>query len=394
MTSKVRSESENSKQKDGELQNALETLDNQSGQTRSDNDAAGAARLLASLRIDLNEVIPPPPLAIVQELSPDDQRQIFSLGNISVITGKAKSRKTFALGMVTAAALGAINVPGKLKGTLPEGKRKVLYFDTEQSKYDAQLTAKRINEICGYSGKIDNFFMYGLRGVKPDKRRELVEYAIKNTPGIGLIVIDGVRDLVSSINDEEKATELISDLMAWSEQYGIHITNVLHQNKNNEQVRGWLGSEFINKAETVIAVKREPNDTSISTAIPEQTRKRPFEQFSFEIDNGQRFGIPVEADDVKARISKPKELTADDMTEDALALLTSNIFRHESELSASEIRTNIGVHMKKMYGLKVYGDNKQKSVLATLYANGFIDYRKEGRIRYYFKNVATEEAEM
>ena len=392
MHSNVRSESENSKQKDGDLQNVIEAITNQPGQTRSDEDTSGAAHRLSQLRIDLSEDLPPPPLALVQVVGEDDQRQIFSLGNISVITGKAKTRKTFALGIIAAAALGAENIPGGLKGTLPEGKRKVLYFDTEQSKYDAQLTAKRINAICGDMGEMGNFVMYGMAAIKQAERRELIEYAIKNTPGVGLVIIDGVRDIIPSINNEEQATDLIDDLRVWATTLGIHITSVLHKNKGkgDTEVRGWLGSEMINKAETVIALNREPNDPNISTAIPEQTRKRPFEQISFEIDNTQMYGIPVEATDVKARTTKPKELTADDMTEDALALLASNIFRHESELSAADTRTNIGVHMRKMYGLKVYGEGKQKAILAELLENGFVTYRKVGRTRYYSKNAAIE----
>ena len=394
MQSKVRSESENSKQKDGDLQNAIEAINNnQTGQTRSDEDAAGAAHRLSQLRIDLSEILPPPPLALVQTVSDDDHRQIFSLGNISVITGKAKTRKTFALGIIAAAALGAENIPGRLKGTLPEGKRKVLYFDTEQSKYDAQLTAKRINAICGDTGEMDNFIMYGMAAIKQAERKELIEYAIKNTPGVGFVIIDGVRDIIPSINNEEQATDLIDDLRVWATTLGIHITSVLHKNKGkgDTEVRGWLGSEMINKAETVIALNREPNDPSISTAAPEQTRKRPFEEFSFEIDNTQRYGIPVEAADVKARTTKPKEMGAEDMTYEAMETLVANIFKRESELTATDLLTRIGVEMRKCYNIKKFGINKQNALKAELEDNFLIIYRKTGARKYYSRNVATSE---
>lgn len=62
---------------------------------------------------------------------------IGTLGNFSASTGKAKSRKTFNVTALTAAALKNGEVLAYI-GEMPEDKRGVLYIDTEQSPYHCQ----------------------------------------------------------------------------------------------------------------------------------------------------------------------------------------------------------------------------------------------------------------
>ena len=57
---------------------------------------------------------------------------IGTLGNFSASTGKAKSKKTFNLSAIVAAALCDRPVLC-YTASLPENKRKILYVDTEQS---------------------------------------------------------------------------------------------------------------------------------------------------------------------------------------------------------------------------------------------------------------------
>ena len=59
---------------------------------------------------------------------------IGTLGNFSASTGKAKSKKTFNVSAIVAAALKNDEVL-QYSAFLPENKRKILYVDTEQSKY-------------------------------------------------------------------------------------------------------------------------------------------------------------------------------------------------------------------------------------------------------------------
>ncbi len=63
---------------------------------------------------------------------------IGTLGNFSASTGKAKSKKTFNVSAIVAAALKNDEVL-QYSAFLPENKRKILYVDTEQSKYHCHV---------------------------------------------------------------------------------------------------------------------------------------------------------------------------------------------------------------------------------------------------------------
>ena len=75
---------------------------------------------------------------------------IGTLGNFSASTGKAKSKKTFNISAIVAAALKNDEVL-KYSAYLPPNKRKILYVDTEQSKYHWSrhpISGNRLSVIC------------------------------------------------------------------------------------------------------------------------------------------------------------------------------------------------------------------------------------------------------
>ena len=62
-----------------------------------------------------------------------DNSTIATFGNFSASTGKAKSKKTFNLTALVAASLANKQVL-QYRAKLPEGKRRILYVYTEQSR--------------------------------------------------------------------------------------------------------------------------------------------------------------------------------------------------------------------------------------------------------------------
>ena len=48
---------------------------------------------------------------------------------------------------------------------------------------------------------------------EPEIRRAIIRYAIYHTPDVGLVIIDGIRDLMHDINSSIEATKLVGDLM-------------------------------------------------------------------------------------------------------------------------------------------------------------------------------------
>ena len=231
-----------------------------------------------SLIIDpLVEILPPPVILSINDST------ICTLGNFSLLIGKAKSRKTFLITALAAAAIsGECNISG-LVGSLPEDRMTIL-FDTEQSSHHVYKTVQRICTQAGNTNP-DNFIAYGLRPLTPSERVEVIDHVIQTIEHPGIVIIDGIRDLMSrGINDETESTEIISKILKWTHEYQLHIMLVLHQNKNDFNARGHIGTEAVNKAETVLSVSKDTQNPEISIVTPEYCRDIEFEPFAFQIN--------------------------------------------------------------------------------------------------------------
>jgi hypothetical protein len=103
-----------------------------------------------------------------------------------------------------------------------------------------------------------------------------------------MVIIDGIRDLVRSINDETECNEMIQLLADVAKSENIAILCILHKNKNkqDESMRGHLGAELENKASSVWEVRRSGN---IVTVDETHARNEPTEKWQFKIGEG---GIP------------------------------------------------------------------------------------------------------
>jgi hypothetical protein len=215
----------------------------------------------------------------------DEKKSIIcTLGNISLIQGQAKSRKTFLLSFICTALLRKEEFL-KFKGRLPAEKSKIIYLDTEQGLYHAKKVQERIYYLAGISKEAEyEYFQYfHLRSFNTKQRIEIIEEVINSTPDLGFVIIDGIRDLVSDINNADESTRITEKLMKWSEDRNIHILCVLHENKGDRNSRGHIGTELQNKAESVIRVQRNADNKFQSIVEPVFLRDMDFESFFFEI---------------------------------------------------------------------------------------------------------------
>jgi len=316
--------------------------------------------------IDPTEKINPPEAAYKQVLDDGEERIFGTLGNFSLISGKAKSRKSFLVSMIIAALLSGDEVNG-IKGCLPEHKKRGLLFDTEQGRYHVQLELKRIKDQTSMRNTkcLD---VVALRKFKPDERLKLVEYGIYNTENLGYVVIDGIRDLVSSINDEEAATMLTSKFLKWTEELNIHIIVVLHQNKGNENVRGHLGTEVVNKTETHLSAAKMEGCKNITVVIPQETRNREPEPFAFEIFDG----LPIAVDNYEIKGAKnSKEIDVTDLDDSTLFEMIKNVYSRSDKYTYSELVTQIKLEFKAVFDKKI-GDNKAKIIVTMCKNNNWV----------------------
>lgn len=321
---------------------------------------------LNRLQISPTEKITPPQVAI------EMGGGIFgTLGNFSLIIGKAKSRKSFFLNILATALLLDDSFYNVFKGCLPNDKRTILYFDTEQGKYHVQLALKRICEMAGNSNP-DNIRVFCLRSKSPQERLELIEKAVYNIPNVGFVFIDGIKDLITSINDEEQATMIASKLLKWTEELNIHISVVLHQNKSDNNARGHVGTELLNKAETVLSVAKSDGNKDISIVQPEMCRNKEPESFAFEIIDG----LPVVAENYEIRTeTKKNKFDVFDMDMKDLYKVLTEVYSKEKQFGYSELVRQIKLTYKHLFGNNI-GDNRAKDIITLSKDYELLDQEK------------------
>ena len=205
-------------------------------------------RLTTEQLLELSRITPTTELPPMENLFRMYDVPCFYRGELVGCCGKAKSGKTMLLSIIMAACLSSKTLA--LERVSDENLR-VLWIDTEQSQQSTQdILVNRVMPLAGVSELSDDqFFAFNLRGLGYEKRMELTRKAI-GTVSPDLVIIDGIKDLVTDINDAVQATLIMEQLMALAQQNNCCIVNVLHQNKSeaDHNMRGSIGTELTNKA--------------------------------------------------------------------------------------------------------------------------------------------------
>ena len=211
----------------------------------------------------------------------------FPRRELVAITGKAKSGKTFVTSMLMACCQIRDVLAFQRYGDEP---LRVLWYDTEQSDESTQdILKNRVMRMVDGDGRL--FDIFNVRGVAWKERRDLLCEAVTRCKP-DLVIVDGIRDLVNDINDGVLAQEVMEELMHLATEHDCCIVCVLHQNKSSEDhnLRGWIGTELMNKAFEVYSCEKLLPQRIFSL---EQTltRKYDIEQtMYFEVGDD---GLPV-----------------------------------------------------------------------------------------------------
>lgn len=231
------------------------------------------------------------PKPIVTVVQGTKELHFLNCSGISGFFGKQKSRKTFNLVTVIAAALNNNIIDSKLRG-YGYGKQH-FWFDTEQSKYYTNMIAYRVTKKINKDYHPENFHLHSIRRFTPEDKINIIEYIIDNTENLGLVVIDTLSDLVYNINDLNECNLLINKLMQWTDKTECHIACVLHINPlhkgDNEKPRGHLGTELQNRVESSILIEKSNLHKNLSLIKPRDFRGEEIEPYGIIIDE---YGIP------------------------------------------------------------------------------------------------------
>jgi hypothetical protein len=276
-------------------------------------------------RYDHREPMPPKPEYLIQI----GGKGIALPGSIIGVYGPPKSRKSSFMGMVAAACLSPEGEFGNITSTI---KGSILWFDTEQSSIEVKYFQ---DNVISMSKADDDDYIYEryhcmkLRPYDELERLAIIDRII-TAPNIyndvGVIILDGVGDLLYNVNEIEASKKLVTRLTYWADRLQVPLFVALHTNKDGKDATGSLGG-FLNKKSSY-TIKCEPEfDGGPTTVKPYHTRNgqnfRPF-----MISNDEETGLPKFFDGENEQIelgflNKPfsKRSQADDEVADILAAL-------------------------------------------------------------------------
>ena len=239
----------------------------------------------------------------------------FPRGDLTTVTGPAKSGKTYFVSMLMAAGASAKPFDddggGQTVMRIREEPLKVLWYDTEQSRYTTKrILVDRVGKMIDGRSKMEDvaqpsdishqtsfpderFFVFNVRNRSVQERVEYLTQAIEAyRPDI--CIIDGIADLLEDINSGPASLEVMQRLLAMVITYDCNITSIIHLNRSGEKqnLRGWIGTVMVQKSYELFNCNQD-NKSSLFTVELTFSRRFRKNKMCFAIDDN---GLPTSCD--------------------------------------------------------------------------------------------------
>lgn len=182
-------------------------------------------------------------------------KTVGSLGDMIMFSGRPKAGKSKYIAGAIAASISR-NEVFSMNIRLPEGKSKVAHFDTEQSKYSHYKMMQLVTQLSDLQKLPDNFKSYRLRSVAPEQIKRLINYYLQVNPDCGIVYLDGLLDMVTSMNDEKNSNSLKQWMKQITEDHNVLLAAVIHRGFSNDKSIGQIGSEGERAAQTVLLIEK------------------------------------------------------------------------------------------------------------------------------------------
>jgi len=209
-------------------------------------------------------------------------KPICTPGNITTLISRAKTGKTATIGAAVAAIIAAHHDRSGLDTfgfTSPHTKEAVVMIDTEQALYDAFTCHQRALSRAQQKDDMDWLCHYAFVGYAVEKLKKGLVYVLEKAKakhgGVFMLILDGIADFASSVNDEAECNQLVGWIREISVTYDCPVICVIHSNegvKTGDDGRGHLGKQLTRKAESNLLLKKTGEITVVTS---EKQRKAP-----------------------------------------------------------------------------------------------------------------------
>ena len=318
------------------------------------------------------------------------------IGGLGAMSGQKKNGKSFVITQLIAAIVGdgcervrqflpGLAVPERTIEYLGH-KPKALYIDTEMEKLSSAKVLRRVHWLCGVDMNQpfpdDRFAVLWLKNMPKEenvkaymKRWDLIRMAIDAIQP-DVVFIDGIRDLLSSINDEQQGTLILDELGSMAEDRHMCIWNALHQNparKNDDddaKMRGWIGTELGNKvSDTLVSIKSKTANGVTFTVKQQDARDKDLDDWKYEItDDAGNLGVPRIISSGTNLSSKSKEQPECDDPRQIREWIETAKDKYEWPMSRANIKKAV---FGEIGGVK--NDGKQQADLMAAINMGYLE---------------------
>ncbi len=222
----------------------------------------------------------------MQSFGGKDQIGLACYGDVVLLTGLQKSRKTGVSSAICSSALGY----GKeiLNFTCYNSERKIVYIDTEQAEYQASSLLHKIHDYAGAEKTTtDRFYYQRVKKYTKQEKQRFLRWLVEYVGDVGVLILDGIVDLCEDYNDNKVSSALMTYIERLADEFNILIVIVLHDARSTGNARGHLGTEALNKTSCHIKVKKANDDEGNFSTIsfPNVRDKQPK---SFEITHNDQ----------------------------------------------------------------------------------------------------------
>lgn len=252
------------------------------------------------------EIAPQTPIITI------DNKNYLMKGDFAIITGEKKSGKSHVLRRVIMTAL-MKDVPQDvdcLHVRTAYSDKLIIYVDTEQHPSKTQQSLNYCWKKAGYKTQPKNLKFYNIRSKETEERVKFIEQLItKFGANIHLVVIDGISDLLDSINDEILSKKLAQTFFA-NDAFQISYIFAIHERKGGGGAMGWLGQHIEKKAGGGIRIEKDPKTDTHSINCSFLRDDGNFKPIEFKYDTNLhdfRLLDPQEAVFLKDKTKEEKE---------------------------------------------------------------------------------------
>lgn len=251
---------------------------------------------------------------------------------------------------------------------------KILMIDTEQTDTDVWNAYDRMLKRAE-SDDNNKVIFVGMRGKSTYEERIKSIKALIENHRPQLVIIDGITDLLTDINNNIEAVGVMDLIKNMTEKYNLSILTTIHPNKKDLTPRGHIGSYAIQKSESSLIIKTNGSIKTLTNDYDHGKGRNSGKCYaSFTWCKELRMFVSCESDEY----TLPKHPPHETLTTEEIQNLVKNITTGK-ELNRTDFKDQLGIELRKNPRIKT-SSSELNFFIQWLKENEYTTSVKQGKM--------------